>query len=66
MNNTDRNTQILLQLINGMMVNMNINNIMTTEDFETDGLKTAKEKVQQDIAHQKQKRDHYYAKKGGE
>ncbi|WP_252314397.1 hypothetical protein [Sinobaca sp. H24] len=53
-NNTDRNTQIVLQLMNGFMINQNFQSILTTDEHETSGLKTAKEKVAEDIQNQKQ------------
>lgn len=65
-NNADRNTQMLLQLINGLMINQNFQSILTTDEHETSGLKTARDKVAEDIKHQKQKRDDWIAKKGGE
>jgi hypothetical protein len=65
-NNTDRNTQVLIELMNGMMINNSQENILTTEDHETDGVVTAKEKVATDIQKQKQKRDDWLLKQGGE
>lgn len=65
-NNTDRNSQILIELINGMMVNTNQKSILTTDEAETEGLAAAREKVATDIQKQKQKRDDWLAKQGGE
>ncbi|NJP38989.1 hypothetical protein [Alkalicoccus luteus] len=64
-NNTDRNTKVLIELINGMMINNQQGNIMTTEDHETPGLAVARDKVAKDIEKQKQKRDDWLARKGG-
>jgi lipopolysaccharide biosynthesis regulator YciM len=55
-NNTDRNTQILIELVNGMMVNDNVEDIMTTDQLESGGLVTAKNVVQERIENKRQKR----------
>lgn len=55
-NNTDRNTQILIELVNGMMINDNVENIMTTDQLESDGLVTAKNVVQERIENKRQRR----------
>ncbi|MGN7397334.1 hypothetical protein [Peribacillus frigoritolerans] len=55
-NNTDRNTQILIELVNGMMINDNVEDIMTTDQLESDGLVTAKNVVQERIENKRQKR----------
>jgi hypothetical protein len=55
-NNTDRNTQILIELINGMMINESVDDIMTTDQMETKGLITAKNVVQERIENKRQKR----------
>lgn len=65
-NNTDRNTQVLIELINGMMINNNQKSILTTEEVEAEGLVSAREKVAADIKNQKQKRDDWLSKQGGE
>lgn len=65
-NNTDRNTQVLVELINGMMINTNQKNILTTEEALAEGVTTAREKVASDIQKQKQKRDDWLSKQGGE
>ncbi|MGN7397990.1 hypothetical protein [Peribacillus frigoritolerans] len=55
-NNTDRNTQILIELVNGMMIHDNVEDIMTTDQLESDGLVTAKNVVQERIENKRQKR----------
>lgn len=55
-NNTDRNTQIIMEVLNGMMINDNVENIMTTDQLESDGLKTAKSTIQERIENKRQKR----------
>ncbi|MDF9763736.1 lipopolysaccharide biosynthesis regulator YciM [Peribacillus simplex] len=55
-NNTDRNTQILIELVNGMMIHDNVEDIMTTDQLESDGLVTAKNMVQERIENKRQKR----------
>lgn len=55
-NNTDRNTQIIMEVLNGMMINDNVENIMTTDQLESDGLKTAKNTIQERIENKRQKR----------
>ncbi|WP_057915861.1 hypothetical protein [Peribacillus muralis] len=55
-NNTDRNTQIIMEVLNGMMINDNVENIMTTDQLESDGLKTAKDTIQERIENKRQKR----------
>ncbi|SFM47572.1 hypothetical protein [Salibacterium qingdaonense] len=55
-NNTDRNTQILLELLNGMFVNQSIDDIVTTADMETNAYRTATQHVQKRIEHQQQRR----------
>lgn len=56
-NNTDRNTQILIELLNGFMFDSNVKDIITTDDTETDALNTAKKTVQERIENMKQKKD---------
>jgi hypothetical protein len=55
-NNTDRNTQIIMEVLNGMMINDNVENIMTTDQLESDGLKTAKNTIQERIENKRQRR----------
>lgn len=56
-NNTDRNAQVLLEMMNGFMINNDIVHIMTTSDYESPTLATAREEVNDRIAHQKQRKD---------
>lgn len=56
-NNTDRNSQILLEMMNGFMIYNDIPHMMTTSDYESPTLTTAKEEVRDRIAHQKQRKD---------
>lgn len=63
-NNTDRNTQVIIELLNGLFVDQNINDILTTEDMESKPVHTAKTVVQERIQHLQQKRSDYF--KGGE
>lgn len=55
-NNTDRNTQIIIELFNGLMFNQNINDIITTDVLEQPGIKTAREFVQEQIENKRQRR----------
>jgi len=63
-NNTDRNTQIIIELMNGMLIDQDIKDIITTEDVPSQPVTTAKETVQKRIEHLQQKRAEYY-KQGG-
>ncbi|SDJ00390.1 hypothetical protein [Alteribacillus bidgolensis] len=65
-NNADRNTQILIELLNGLMIHNNISDIVTTDDMESKPVTTAKENVQDRIKHLQQKRADYYTKQGGQ
>jgi hypothetical protein len=56
-NNTDRNTQILLELLQGWMYMSNVQAITTTNDFKPDFFVFAESIVQNRIIHQKQKKD---------
>jgi hypothetical protein len=60
-NNADRNTQILIELMNGWMITNNISDIVTTDDIESQPIKTAKEAVQENIKHLQQKRADFYS-----
>ncbi|WP_022795074.1 hypothetical protein [Marinococcus halotolerans] len=55
-NNTDRNSQVLLELMNGFMINNDVTHIMTTSDYESPTLATAKEEVNERIAHLQQRK----------
>lgn len=56
-NNTDRNTQILLELLQGWMVLSNVQAITSTENIKPDFLNFAESVVKNRIVHQKQKKD---------
>ncbi|XZF74544.1 hypothetical protein ACSBO6_13105 [Bacillus sp. AL-1R] len=51
-----RNTQIIIELFNGLMFNQNINDIITTDVLEQPGIKTAREFVQEQIENKRQRR----------
>ncbi|WP_377911148.1 hypothetical protein [Bacillus songklensis] len=55
-NSADKNTQILIELMNGLFFHYSINGLITTSIQEMDGVTTAKEEVKKRIAHQRQKR----------
>lgn len=56
-NNTDRNTQILIELVQGWMVLSNVEAITATENFKPDFLSFVESVVQNRITNQKQKKD---------
>ncbi|PHE55791.1 hypothetical protein [Bacillus pseudomycoides] len=62
-NSADRNTQVLIELMNGLFFHQGIQNIISTEVDEMDGVKTAKEVVEKRINHLRQKRLDHEAKK---
>ncbi|PEI89830.1 hypothetical protein CN679_19550 [Bacillus pseudomycoides] len=62
-NSADRNTQILIELMNGLFFHQGIQNIISTEIDEMDGVKTAKEVVEKRINHLRQKRLDHEAQK---
>jgi len=55
-NNTDRNTQILIEVLQGFMQMQNIEYIITTNDLKPTFLNEAESVVQDRIAHQKQRK----------
>ncbi|PDX97072.1 hypothetical protein COM13_30050 [Bacillus pseudomycoides] len=61
-NSADRNTQVLIELMNGLFFHQGIQNIISTEVDEMDGVKTAKEVVEKRINHLRQKRLDHEAK----
>ncbi|MEK4306879.1 hypothetical protein [Oceanobacillus sp. FSL K6-0251] len=61
-NNTDRNTQVIIELLNGLFLNDDVNDIITTDQMETQALTTARDTVQKRIEHLQQKRADYYSK----
>lgn len=62
-NNTDRNSQMLLELMNGFMIHNDVSHIMTTSDYESPTLVTAKEEVNERIANLQQRKAEYEKKK---
>lgn len=56
-NNTDRNTQVLIELVTSWMVQSNIEAIMSTDKLKPDFLKFAESVVATRITHKKQKKD---------
>lgn len=61
-NNTDRNSQVILEVLNGFMIHSDIPHIMTTSDYESPTLVTAKEEVTERIAHMQQRKAEYNKK----
>ena len=55
-NGADKNTQILMELMNGLYFHNSIEGIITTSVQEMDAVKTAKKEVEDRIAHQRQKK----------
>lgn len=53
-NSADKNTQILLEIMNGIMYAQEIPDIITTDDIETDGFKTASQIVTKRITDMRQ------------
>ncbi|PEZ02511.1 hypothetical protein CN326_20030 [Bacillus sp. AFS018417] len=62
-NNADRNTQILIELMNGLLFHQGVQNIISTEVEEMEGVKTAKQVVGNRISHSRQKRIDHEASK---
>lgn len=56
-NNTDRNTQILIELLQGYMQSENIKHIINTDDNMPPFLEETKELIHERITKQKQKKD---------
>lgn len=55
-NSADKNTQIIIELLNGIYFNESYENLITTSDQEVDGVKTARELVENRITHKRQKK----------
>ena len=55
-NGADKNTQILMELMNGLYFHNSIEGIITTSVQEMDAVRTAKKEVEDRIAHQRQKK----------
>lgn len=56
-NNTDRNSQILIELVQGMMQNNNMEHIITTSDYKPAFMSEAEGLVQERITNLKQRKD---------
>lgn len=56
-NNVDRNTQILIELVQGYMQSQNVSHILTTDMNPPPFLEKTKDLVQERITKQKQKKD---------
>ncbi|XXL53003.1 hypothetical protein ACSC1U_09640 [Mammaliicoccus lentus] len=56
-NNADRNTQILIELIQGYMQSENINNIFNTEDNEPDFVENVSNLINRRISKMKQRKN---------
>lgn len=55
-NSADKNTQILIELMNGLYFHQGVKDIITTGVIEQDGVKTAREFVEEKIKEQRQKK----------
>ncbi|WP_237438711.1 hypothetical protein [Pseudalkalibacillus hwajinpoensis] len=55
-NSTNKNTQVLLELMNGFAMDQNLESCVTTQLFESQAMKDAREAVEERISHQRQKR----------
>lgn len=64
-NNTDRNTQILIELLQGFMFINNIKSITTTNDYKPDFLTQTEKVVHERITHLKQKKHSNQINNGG-
>jgi hypothetical protein len=64
-NNVDRNTQILIELMNGLYFFEGYEDLISTNVAESQGVTTAKEAVQERITNQRQKKLDWEKSKGG-
>ncbi|UOQ95074.1 hypothetical protein MUO14_09155 [Halobacillus shinanisalinarum] len=55
-NRSDKNTQVLLELMNGFAMDQNLESCITTPIFESQAVKDAKEAVEERISNQRQKK----------
>ncbi|PDZ83408.1 hypothetical protein CON93_21510 [Bacillus toyonensis] len=62
-NNADRNTQILIELLNGYFFLEGVDSLITTDKQEMGSVKIAKEVVAERISHARQKRIDHEASK---
>jgi hypothetical protein len=63
-NSADKNSQILIELMNGLFFNQGAKGLMTTSIQEMDSVRVAREEVEKRIAHQRQKRIDWQESKG--
>lgn len=56
-NNIDRNTQVIIELLQGLMQNENIEHVITTEDNKPSFIDEVEKLIQKRITKQKQKKD---------
>lgn len=63
-NNVDRNTQIIIEIVQGLMQNENIEYIITTENDKPSFLTEVEDLIKNRITHQKQKKDSNRLKAG--
>ncbi|MGH0684583.1 hypothetical protein [Bacillus mycoides] len=62
-NSADRNTQVLIELLNGYFFLEGVDSIITTDKQEMESVKMAKKSVEERISHARQKRlDHEASK----
>lgn len=54
-NSTDKNTQIIIELLNGIYFNESYENLIPTSNQEVEGVKTARELVENRITYKRQK-----------
>lgn len=55
-NRNDKNTQVLLELMNGLLMDQNVESCVTTSIFESQPMKDATEAVEERISNQRQKK----------
>jgi hypothetical protein len=63
-NSADKNSQILIELMNGLFFNQGAKGLMTTSIQEMDSVRVAREEVEKRISHQRQKRIDWEESKG--
>lgn len=64
-NSADKNSQIIIELLNGIYFFENYKDLITTSIQEMDGVKTAKQEVHERISNQRQKKLEWEATRGG-
>ncbi|CAN7242392.1 hypothetical protein LJR015_000919 [Peribacillus frigoritolerans] len=55
-NDTDRNTQIMMEVLNGMLINDNVEGLVTSDVMEAEGITTAKNMIHERIENKRQRR----------